>query len=57
MIAAVSLGSGGESLLGLGSIELGPRSQPELVVIDPDCGEELEGLLVNALLARARRAA
>lgn len=57
VIAAVSLGAGGESLLGLGSIELGPRSQPELVVIDPDCGEELEGLLVNALLARARRAA
>jgi hypothetical protein len=56
-IAAVSLRSGGETLLGLGSIELGPRSEPELVVIDPGCGVELEGLLVNALLARARRAA
>jgi hypothetical protein len=56
-IAAVAPRPRGESVLGIGAIDLGPRSRPDLLVIDPACGDELEGLLVNALVARARRAA
>jgi hypothetical protein len=56
-IAAVSPRPRGEAMLGLGTIERSSQARPDFVVADPECGQELEGLIASALVARARRAA
>jgi hypothetical protein len=56
-IAAVSPRPRGEALLGAGAIDLHPGAEPDLVVVDPECGESVERLLTDALRARARRRA
>ena len=56
-IAAVSPRPRGEAMLGLGTIERAPGARPDFVLVDPECGPELEGLIASALVARARRAA
>lgn len=56
-IAAVTPRARGEALLGAGAIDLIPGADPDAIVVDPSCGDALEGLLRSALRARARRAA
>jgi hypothetical protein len=56
-IAAVTPRPRAEALLGAGAIDLIPSAEPDVIVVDPSCGDALEDLLSSALRARARRAA
>ena len=56
-IAAATPRPRAEALLGVGAIDLIPGAEPDVIVVDPSCGEALEDLLSSALRARARRAA
>jgi hypothetical protein len=56
-IAAVTPRPRGEAMLGAGAIDLVPGAEPDLVAVDPACGQALERLLADALRARAGRVA
>ena len=56
-IAAVTPRPRAEALLGAGAIDLTRGAEPDVIVVDPSCGDALEDLLSSALRARARRAA
>jgi hypothetical protein len=56
-IAAATPRPRGEALLGAGAIYLIAGADPDVIVVDPSCGDALEDLLDSALRARARRAA
>jgi len=57
VLAATALIEGAERLVGIGSIDLDeagpPDPQADLVVIDPEAPQELEGFLAAALAGRA----
>jgi len=56
-IAAATPRPRAQALLGAGAIDLIPGAEPDVIVVDPSCGEALEDLLSSGLRARARRAA
>jgi len=56
-IAAATPRPRAQALLGAGAIDLIPGAEPDVIVVDPSCGEALEDLLSSALRARARRPA
>lgn len=53
VICATALIGGTDTLIGLGAIERGRDSEPDLVVVDDRAGEGLQTLLEGALRGRA----